>query len=51
MNPIRDCWSCINYCFAFYREDDSEWPAPDKVGRQELEIRLGKNHISFTVRE
>eukprot|EP01017_Pseudomicrothorax_dubius_P010161 TRINITY_DN13600_c0_g2_i1.p1 TRINITY_DN13600_c0_g2~~TRINITY_DN13600_c0_g2_i1.p1 ORF type:complete len:154 (-),score=29.58 TRINITY_DN13600_c0_g2_i1:204-665(-) len=30
------------------QEDDSKWPAPDKVGRQELEIRLGKVHISFT---
>jgi len=30
------------------KEDDSNWPAPDKIGRQELEIRLGKTHISFT---
>ena len=32
------------------REDDKEWPQPDKVGRQELEIVLGNEHISFTVR-
>merc|ERR1719188_1059979 len=30
------------------REDDANWPAPDKIGRQELEIVLGKEHISFT---
>ncbi|KAL8438117.1 hypothetical protein ACSSS7_000482 [Eimeria intestinalis] len=32
-----------------FREDDNNWPAPDRVGRQELEIILGKDHISFTV--
>lgn len=32
------------------REDDSRWPEPSKVGRQELEIVLGDEHISFTVR-
>ncbi|RMX66112.1 hypothetical protein DD238_001181 [Peronospora effusa] len=31
-----------------YREDDKEWPEPDRVGRQELEIVLGNDHISFT---
>ncbi|CBZ50801.1 putative mago nashi protein [Neospora caninum Liverpool] len=30
------------------KEDDNNWPAPDRVGRQELEIVLGKDHISFT---
>ena len=30
------------------REDDKVWPTPDKIGRQELEIRLGKVHINFT---
>eukprot|EP00918_Siedleckia_nematoides_P055074 GHVU01120139.1.p1 GENE.GHVU01120139.1~~GHVU01120139.1.p1 ORF type:complete len:148 (+),score=16.14 GHVU01120139.1:76-519(+) len=29
-------------------EDDNRWPAPDRVGRQELEIVIGKDHISFT---
>jgi protein mago nashi len=29
------------------REDDSKWPEPDKVGRQELEIVIGDKHISF----
>jgi protein mago nashi len=31
------------------KEDDSTWPEPDRVGRQELEIVLGDEHISFTV--
>ena len=30
------------------REDDSNWPESDRVGRQELEIVLGDEHISFT---
>jgi len=28
-------------------EDDKLWPVPDRVGRQELEIVFGKDHISF----
>merc|ERR1712072_1171584 len=30
------------------KEDDNNWPHPDRVGRQELEIVLGDEHISFT---
>eukprot|EP00842_Homolaphlyctis_polyrhiza_P005891 jgi/Hompol1/6302/HPOL_004945-RA len=30
------------------KEDDSKWPEPDKVGRQELEIVMGDDHIAFT---
>ena len=30
------------------KEDDSIWPQPDRVGRQELEIVSGDQHISFT---
>ena len=30
------------------KEDDSLWPQPDRVGRQELEIVAGDQHISFT---
>jgi Mago nashi protein len=30
-------------------EDDSNWPQPDRDGRQELEIKIGKEHISFNV--
>lgn len=33
------------------KEDDKEWPMPDRVGRQELEVVMGKEHISFTVSE
>ncbi len=29
-------------------EDDALWPQPDRVGRQELEIVVGDEHISFT---
>lgn len=31
----------------FFREDDGKWPQKNKDGRQELEIRLGNEHISF----
>eukprot|EP00005_Dracoamoeba_jomungandri_P005109 CAMPEP_0174260170 /NCGR_PEP_ID=MMETSP0439-20130205/9133_1 /TAXON_ID=0 /ORGANISM="Stereomyxa ramosa, Strain Chinc5" /LENGTH=148 /DNA_ID=CAMNT_0015344359 /DNA_START=20 /DNA_END=466 /DNA_ORIENTATION=- len=30
------------------KEDDNLWPEPDRVGKQELEVVLGKDHISFT---
>ena len=30
------------------REDDRNWPEADHVGWQELEIKLGDEHISFT---
>ncbi|SAM64800.1 probable mago nashi protein [Ustilago bromivora] len=29
------------------REDDAKWPKKNVAGRQELEVRLGKEHISF----
>ena len=29
------------------KEDDSQWPPPDSNGRQELEVVLGDEHISF----
>ncbi|EPZ35458.1 mago nashi-like protein [Rozella allomycis CSF55] len=31
------------------KEDDSQWPQPDRVGKQELEIIMGDEHICFTV--
>jgi hypothetical protein len=31
------------------KEDDANWPQKNKDGRQELEIRLGNEHISFEV--
>jgi hypothetical protein len=30
------------------KEDDNNWPEPDHIGRQELEIVMGNEHISFT---
>ena len=30
------------------KEDDSNWPEPDREGRQELEIVYGDEHTSFT---
>ncbi|CAI5769299.1 MGN2 protein [Podarcis lilfordi] len=30
------------------KEDDALWPPPDRVGRPELEIVIGDEHISFT---
>merc|ERR1711990_598853 len=30
------------------KEDDALWPPPDRIGRQELEIVMGDEHISFT---
>ena len=44
MRVLCGCVLCV--C----REDDSSWPEPDHVGRQELEVVLGNDHISFTVR-
>jgi protein mago nashi len=31
------------------KEDDAKWPQKNKDGRQELEIRVGNDHISFEV--
>lgn len=38
---------------AYYdiREDDSNWPKKNIVGKQELEIRIGSDHIAFEVRD
>ncbi|XWS67093.1 hypothetical protein CRYUN_Cryun05aG0257100 [Craigia yunnanensis] len=33
---------------AIIKEDDNNWPEPDRTGRQELEIVMGNEHISFT---
>lgn len=40
--------SHATYTDATCREDDSNWPEPDRVGRQELEVVLDNEHISFT---
>lgn len=33
----------------FNREDDTNWPKKNIVGKQELEIRVGNDHIAFEV--
>ena len=33
-----------------FREDDANWPKKNIVGKQELEIRVGSDHIAFEVR-
>ncbi|PSS34387.1 Protein mago nashi like [Actinidia chinensis var. chinensis] len=30
------------------KEDDINWPEPERVGTQELEIVMGNEHTSFT---
>lgn len=40
---------CLHLNLSMTREDDSKWPQKNKDGRQELEIRLGSDHISFEV--
>jgi len=31
------------------KEDDNKWPKKNVVGKQELEIRFGNEHVSFEV--
>lgn len=38
----------ILLCSQLLKEDDANWPMPDRVGRQELEVVMGTDHISFT---
>lgn len=38
---------CAKSFLHVYREDDANWPKPNIVGKQELEIRVGSHHISF----
>ncbi|KAL1818692.1 hypothetical protein ACET3Z_013561 [Daucus carota] len=44
---LRECRRIISQS-EIMKEDDSSWPEPDRVGRQELEIVMGNEHISFT---
>lgn len=36
-------------CLPVDREDDGKWPKKNKDGRQELEIKIGTEHIVFEV--
>ena len=31
------------------KEDDKDWDPPSKIGKQELEIVMGDEHIAFVV--
>ncbi|KAL8489635.1 hypothetical protein ACS0TY_025512 [Phlomoides rotata] len=43
------CYYDLNeWLVQIMKEDDNNWPEPDRVGRQELEIVMGNEHISFT---
>ncbi|KAH1069441.1 hypothetical protein GLYMA_03G109200v4 [Glycine max] len=44
---LRECRRIIAES-EIMKEDDNNWPEPDRVGRQELEIVMGNEHISFT---
>ncbi|TXG62501.1 hypothetical protein EZV62_009495 [Acer yangbiense] len=44
---LRECRRIISES-EIMKEDDNNWPEPDRVGRQELEIVMGNEHISFT---
>jgi protein mago nashi len=44
---LRECRRIISDS-EILKEDDSNWPEPDRVGRQELEIVIGNEHIAFT---
>ncbi|OBZ72789.1 Protein mago nashi [Grifola frondosa] len=39
--------SLDHYCGSSHREDDTNWPKKNIVGKQELEIRVGNDHIAF----
>ncbi|KAI3429759.1 hypothetical protein D9Q98_010072 [Chlorella vulgaris] len=45
--PVLDELKRIIEDSEIMKEDDSNWPAPDRVGRQELEVVMGSEHISF----
>ncbi|GMH22860.1 hypothetical protein Nepgr_024703 [Nepenthes gracilis] len=47
---LRECRRIIAES-EIMKEDDNNWPEPDRVGRQELEIVMGNEHISFTASE
>lgn len=44
---IRNSW--CHYLSLIHREDDTNWPKKNIVGKQELEIRVGNDHIAFEV--
>lgn len=49
MKYVHSWVSCLTLLKLCAREDDTKWPQKNKDGRQELEIRIGAEHISFEV--
>lgn len=47
--PLSSLGNTTDQCRP-HREDDANWPKKNIVGKQELEIRLGSDHIAFEVR-
>lgn len=48
---LEDLWVYIYLIpvIQIQREDDTNWPKKNIVGKQELEIRVGNDHIAFEV--
>lgn len=46
--PMPPPWQPVTAASQILKEDDAQWPEPDRIGRQELEIVLGDEHISFS---
>ncbi|PVU92450.1 hypothetical protein BB561_003811 [Smittium simulii] len=53
LNLVRVCQDLINEIKRIVtesniiNEDDSNWPEKNEAGKQEIEIKLGNEHISF----
>ncbi len=45
--PVVDELKRLIRASEIFLSDDAAWPSPDRNGRQELEILLGDQHISF----
>lgn len=46
-HPVLTPHDC-NHGMQVMKEDDNNWPEPDRVGRQELECIVGDDHVSYT---
>ena len=49
MSHRSDLFILLSFTCTIFREDDSNWPKKNIVGKQELEIRIGNDHIAFEV--
>jgi hypothetical protein len=47
---LRSWSSLTKWRASPHREDDAKWPKKNAQGKQELEIRVGSQHVSFEVR-